>query len=443
MLKERKVVFLLVLATTLLELASAARLKRQAKDDSLCCQCEKTGSGCQSDVRDGSRVSGSLTCTSQENCLEENGFNFELCDKCDNNFNEIDTGRVITCDPGYKPVCHRIDTNLVLDIDLRIGLAGGNPLGIPEGSPEVGVCRDEKLKAVADLSQCQACGKRDSSLYKHVDKPPTFTNPGEWPWVAMLFTDKDEYLGAGAYVAKDTVITVAHKVRSYQSRPSGLKVRLGDWKPNSKEESFDFVEHSVACLKIHPQADLDDTLANNVAVLKLGEEIAVCATKKVADVINLKSACSESSGGIKGYNAVCLPSGKFSPQFSGRFGNPDRCWVAAWGNNLDRQREIDLPLVNAPDCARRLGPTFRNKGVPNWRPESSELCAGGEVGKDTCQGEGGAPLVCLDKETDAYVAVGLVNYGFSCNSSLPAVYTNLMDPSVNRFIKTGFTDDFC
>ena len=28
------------------------------------------------------------------------------------------------------------------------------------------------------------------------------------------------------------------------------------------------------------------------------------------------------------------------------------------------------------------------------------------MGKDTCQGEGGAPLVCLDRETDRYVAVG-------------------------------------
>ena len=30
---------------------------------------------------------------------------------------------------------------------------------------------------------------------------------------------------------------------------------------------------------------------------------------------------------------------------------------------------------------------------------------------------------------------GLVNYGFSCNSSMPAVYTNLMDPGVNSFVK--------
>ena len=29
----------------------------------------------------------------------------------------------------------------------------------------------------------------------------------------------------------------------------------------------------------------------------------------------------------------------------------------------------------------------------------TQVCAGGE-GKDACEGEGGAPLVCLDKVTD-------------------------------------------
>ena len=32
---------------------------------------------------------------------------------------------------------------------------------------------------------------------------------------------------------------------------------------------------------------------------------------------------------------------------------------------------------------------------------------GGEEGKDTCLGEGGAPLVCLDVERDQYYAVGM------------------------------------
>ena len=33
----------------------------------------------------------------------------------------------------------------------------------------------------------------------------------------------------------------------------------------------------------------------------------------------------------------------------------------------------------------------------SWNLHSSELCAGGEVGVDACDGEGGAPLVCLDE----------------------------------------------
>ena len=36
--------------------------------------------------------------------------------------------------------------------------------------------------------------------------------------------------------------------------------------------------------------------------------------KKLSSILSFLS-----SGGIKGYNAVCLPSGKFSPQFSGNY----------------------------------------------------------------------------------------------------------------------------
>ena len=34
--------------------------------------------------------------------------------------------------------------------------------------------------------------------------------------------------------------------------------------------------------------------------------------------------------------------------------------------------------------------------------------SGGVPGKDTCTGEGGAPLVCLDKDKDQFFAVGTI-----------------------------------
>ena len=75
----------------------------------------------------------------------------------------------------------------------------------------------------------------------------------------------------------------------------------------------------------------------------------------------------------------------------------------------------------------------------------SEICAGGEVGKDTCEGEGGAPLVCLDEHKDQYFLVGLVNYGLgACGSDVPAVYVNMADTSIRDFVTRSFTDQgFC
>ena len=102
----------------------------------------------------------------------------------------------------------------------------------------------------------------------------------------------------------------------------------------------------------------------------------------------------------------------------------------------------------------------------SWNLHSSEICAGGEAGVDTCDGEGGAPLVCLDEvsrekrilgkghwrypndnirfqDTDQFYAVGLVGYGFGCEDAIPAVYTNLANTEVKSFIETAFSQNFC
>jgi hypothetical protein len=39
----------------------------------------------------------------------------------------------------------------------------------------------------------------------------------------------------------------------------------------------------------------------------------------------------------------------------------DRCYFAAWGNTLERQREIDLPLMRPADCEQKLKPVFEKK----------------------------------------------------------------------------------
>ena len=58
----------------------------------------------------------------------------------------------------------------------------------------------------------------------------------------------------------------------------------------------------------------------------------------------------------------------------------------------------DHVLLSRAECQRRLQPEFAAGGLGRaWEMQPSEMCAGGVAGVDTCQGEGGSPLVCLDK----------------------------------------------
>ena len=97
----------------------------------------------------------------------------------------------------------------------------------------------------------------------------------------------------------DVVVTVGHKVKEFITNPSGLTVRLGDWNPNKKDkaEEFPHIEVPVQYVKIHPEAELTGSLANNVAVLKLktgstDEEPAINVRKEeinVFDVVNIRN----------------------------------------------------------------------------------------------------------------------------------------------------------
>lgn len=64
---------------------------------------------------------------------------------------------------------------------------------------------------------------------------------------------------------------------------------------------------------------------------------------------------------------------------------------------------------------------------PKFPFHSSFLCAGGELGKDACNGDGGSPLMCLiDGTDDVYYQAGIVSWGIGCgNKGLPGVYTNV------------------
>lgn len=129
---------------------------------------------------------------------------------------------------------------------------------------------------------------------------------------------------------------------------------------------------------------------------------------------------------------VCLPS-------SGSDFNGSNCVLSSWGASPSKpneeesvQRFVTMPIVPGADCEERLR---KNSSLGRrFRMHESFLCAGGNVGVDSCKGSGGSPLVC--QRNGAYMLAGIMSWGVSCGKGDPVVFTNVVYQSswVDRVI---------
>ena len=72
-------------------------------------------------------------------------------------------------------------------------------------------------------------------------------------------------------------------------------------------------------------------------------------------------------------------------------------------------KKVDLPTVSFAQCQNNLRKT-RLGG--RFILHNSFMCAGGEEGKDVCQGDGGSPLVCpIHEKPGHYYQAGIVAWG--------------------------------
>ena len=222
------------------------------------------------------------------------------------------------------------------------------------------------------------------------------TNPGEWPWAALIFNGND-YVGSGVLLDNDVVVTTATKVKDFLRSPSDLTIRIGDFDPTSEFpnslEDFPHVDMEVDCIKLHPRANYPETLEYNVAVLKMHARRVIRdttpATKQIqsaVSVVDIRSAPRRPANQPEGVlgsrrnerkdeeygDEISLRQGLLSdlnnevdPLGEPRSGEPvdsfisrtyintaclprstrqflpgTRCWVAAWGTGLREQREV-------------------------------------------------------------------------------------------------------
>uniref|UniRef100_A0A182K934 Peptidase S1 domain-containing protein n=1 Tax=Anopheles christyi TaxID=43041 RepID=A0A182K934_9DIPT len=254
------------------------------------------------------------------------------------------------------------------------------------------------------LERCCLTGSYQCGMqYPPIANSPAVTanqaSYGEYPWQVVLLGPGDVYVGSGVLIDNLHVLTAAHKISDYTSGSRALKVRLGEWDAASTSEPLPVQEFTVARYFVHPSFN-SANLRNNIAVLRLSGTVSLGTTPTIA--------------------TACLPVTSFVGS---------RCWVSGWGKNdfvsgafQSIPKEVDVPIVSSANCQTALRTT--RLGGNFVLDATSFICAGGELGKDACTGDGGSPLVCT--LNNRWFVVGLVAWGIGCGANgIPGVYVNV------------------
>merc|ERR1712038_103965 len=327
-----------------------------------------------------------------------------------------------TCPAGYKTCCYNRDLDLDLSVFQR-NAACISPLAATthghltsgQHSSWVQGCTEPSVQGAKQCGTRNYSGPVGGLTHGQV-------SPGEFPWTCILLNQNNDFLGTCAIIPNDSsnnnnvatrkVVTAAHKLKSLEQTDL-LKVRVGEYDASgfNAPEVQSHEEYTVSRILKHPQMS-NTRLSNDLAILYVERDI------------NLNHPY---------VNTACLPScaDQFDYQFSN--GTGVRCFVAGWGKDEPDgsfqfiPKKVDLPLVNDDQCEASLQ-TALNAQRPGagdrFRIHPSEICAGAEVGKDACTGDGGSPLVC-QAQSGRWTVMGLVAWGVGCASDLPGVYVRM------------------
>jgi secreted trypsin-like serine protease len=200
-------------------------------------------------------------------------------------------------------------------------------------------------------------------------------------------------------VNSKSALTANHCLKGSNVKPENFIIRAGEWDRSSILEYAPHHDRALSQIIANPQY-YSGGLHNDIAILRW--------------IIPLPTEVNIAP--------ICLPD---ETEY---FAAGTYCTVTGWGKAADNAPTTDklkfakVPIVTSSTCQKQFQD---NRLGRRFTLHSSFICAGGEVGIDSCTNDGGSPLIC-PRSDGSFVLAGLVSWGLECGQKdVPGAYTNI------------------